>query len=368
MQRILHIIGKMDRAGAETMLMNLYRNIDRDKFQFDFVVFTDKKGDYDDEILDMGGQLVPIMGDNPFQRMKNLERFLKSHPEYKVVHSHTLLGNAFHVYAAKRAKVPFRISHSHNTLDKSSDSVVGKIYKFLAKNFIKKYSTDYIACGRMASDFLFDNNKNVLILPNSIDSEAFGIIGVENKDYLKELYDLDDSCLKLVQIGRLQPVKNHQFSIRLARILKKSNIDFKMFFVGQGELLEKVREEVEIANLNNNIILTGVREDVAKIMAGADLLLMPSLYEGFPVVLVESQAVGLPAILSDAISEEVDLDLGLIHFLPLEENLWLEKIKTIIPPKETLEEKLKIIYKKGFDIHSSVEIMEKLYSRSPGNV
>ena len=368
MQRILHIIGKMDRAGAETMLMNLYRNIDREKFQFDFIVFTNEIGDYDDEILQLGGKIIPIIGGSAFQRMKNLEQFLKSHPEYKIVHSHTLLSNAFHIYAAKKAKVPVRISHSHNTLDKSSDSLVGKIYKFLAKNFIKKYSTDYIACGQMASEFLFDDNKDILILPNSIDSRSFGKIGVENKNYLKELYNLNDGCIKLVQIGRLQQVKNHDFSIKLAKLLKQNNIDFKMFFVGQGELLENIEQEIIDSCLSDQIILTGVRKDVAKIMAGADMLLMPSLYEGFPVVLVESQAVGLPAIISDTISKEVDLDLGLVHFLPLEEELWIKKISSITQVKESLEDKLNKIYQKGFDIHSSVEIMEKLYSRFSDNV
>jgi Glycosyltransferase len=362
MQRVLHIIGKMDRAGAETMLMNLYRNIDREKFQFDFIVFTKDKGNYDDEILELGGKIIPLIEKNAFRRMKILEKFLISHPEYQIVHAHTLLSNAFHLFAAKKAKVPVRISHSHNTLDKSSNSIKGKIYKHFSKKMIKKYSTDFIACGQGAAEFLYDANDNVLILPNSVDSKYLNEVGQENKDYINNEFHVEENFLKLVQVGRLQEVKNHDFSIRLASLLKKKNIKFKMFFVGQGELLNTLKQKISDADLANDIILTGIRADVPKIMAGADVLLMPSFYEGFPVTLVETQSIGLPAVISDKISKEVDLDLGLIHFLALEEKLWFEKIINIKPIAGPTENKLEKIYKKGFDIYSSVEIMEKMYS------
>ena len=114
-KRVLHIIGKMDRAGAETMLMNLYRHIDRDQIQFDFVTFTYEEGDYDSEIIELGGKIIPIVGPNAISRMGRLARFLKDHPEYQIVHAHTLLSNAFHLIAAKIAGVKCFISHAHST-------------------------------------------------------------------------------------------------------------------------------------------------------------------------------------------------------------------------------------------------------------
>ena len=132
MKRILHIIGKMDRAGAETMLMNLYRSIDRSKFQFDFVTFTTDKGDYDDEILSLGGKIVPIVAKDSLGRMGKLYRFLKTQPEYNIVHSHVILNNAFQLTAASLAGVKMRISHSHSTSNGGKGAIVSA-YEKLAK-------------------------------------------------------------------------------------------------------------------------------------------------------------------------------------------------------------------------------------------
>ena len=138
--RVLHIVGKMDRAGAETMLMNLYRHIDRSEIQFDFITFTQEKGDYDDEILSLGGRIFPILANNSIERMFKLTSFLKQHSEYQIVHAHKLLNNAFHLLAAKKAGVPHRISHSHNTSN-GKFGIVANLYEKLAIYLNKNLST-----------------------------------------------------------------------------------------------------------------------------------------------------------------------------------------------------------------------------------
>jgi len=364
-KRILHIIGKMDRAGAETMVMNLYRTIDRSQFQFDFVVFSDEKGDYDEEIILLGGKIYMIAESNPIKRMVALKKLLLVNPEYQIVHCHTLFSNAFHLWAAKLANVPYRIAHSHNTSDQSKSKLVSTVYQNLSRKLIKKYATSYIGCGAAAAKFLFPQQKEVLFLPNAVDTNYFSQIGAIDKNYINNKFNTTNDCLKIIQVGRLQSVKNHIFSIKIVKELKRKGINFKLLFVGDGDLLSLIRETIEKENLNNQLLLLGVRDDIPQLMAGADVMLMPSLYEGFPVVLVESQSVGLPALISDTISPEVDLDVNLIEFESLDSNItdWTEKLISL-KTTEKINNQLRLqkLAEQGFDIHSSAKLLTNLYN------
>jgi glycosyltransferase EpsF len=363
MQRILHIVGKMDRAGAETMLMNLYRAIDRTEFQFDFVVFTDKPGDYDEEIKSLGGKIYIINKQNPITRMLALKNLLQRHPEYEILHGHTLLSNSFHVLAAKSANVPYRIVHAHST-SKTSGNYITYLYQKFSKRVIGKDATHYIGCGKAAAKFLFPGQKEVLMLPNSVDTAHFAEMGETNKNFLNNEFNLDESYLKIIQVGRLQVVKNHKFSIKLAKKLKEQDISFKMFFVGQGELHDDIKGQIHFADLQDEVLLLGLREDIPQIMAGADLMIMPSIYEGFPVVLVESQSIGLPSLISDSVSAEVDLNVHLIEFESLNSPLefWVEKILKIKNNKKLKKKvRLRRMAEQGFDIYCSVKVLTKLY-------
>ena len=286
MKRILHIIGKMDRAGAETMLMNLYRHIDRSKIQFDFITFTTDKGDYDDEIIAMGGKVIPILAKNSIGRFFKLQQFLKANPEYEIIHSHVLLNNAFHLMAAKSAGINHRISHSHNTSN-GTNSKLKKLYEIWAKKTIQKLATYRIACGIEAAQYLYGTADDVLILKNAIDLKNYMDIAINQKSYWDNIFP--HKGLKLIQVGRLTEVKNHEFSLKISKALKEQGFEFTFFIIGQGRLDNKIRDLINQYELSENVYLLGVREDVPELMAGADVMVMPSLYEGFPVVLVESQ-------------------------------------------------------------------------------
>ncbi|WP_026452207.1 glycosyltransferase [Aequorivita capsosiphonis] len=361
MQRILHISGKMDRAGAETMVMNLYRAINRKAFQFDFVVFSDKPGDFDSEIKSLGGKIYIIQEQNPIARMFALKNLLIDHPEYKIVHGHTLLSNVFHMWAAKEGGIKHRISHAHSTSDKARNGVVSKSYQLISKWGINRFATEYISCGQDAASFLFPYQKDVLLLPNAVDAVKLSRIGENQKEYIKEKFGF--SGFKIVQIGRLQDVKNHSFTIHLAEFMKQKGLDFKVYFIGQGPLEKEIRAEIAEKNLEDVIEMLGLRTDIPELMAGADAMLMPSLHEGFPVVLVESQAVGLPALISDTISAEVDLGLDLVKFLPLDAELeiWASTLMKIKNKTEDAEQRLDTIKKGGFDIAENVKKLEDIY-------
>lgn len=361
MKRILHIVGKMDRAGAETMLMNLYRAIDRTEIQFDFVVFTQEKGDFDDEIKSMGGKIIPIISKNPLDRMKELKQFLLKHKEYQIVHAHTLFSIGLHLRAAQQAGVKYRIAHAHSTNDSKLKSISGKIYKQLSYFLIKKHTTHYISCGLEAAKFLFPWKKDVLNLPNSIDINHWNTIGQNNKDYISKEFQYHG--LKIIQVGRLQPVKNHGFSLNLATYMQSKNIDFKLFIVGQGELKDEIQEKIIDKELENSVQLLGFRTDIAELMAGADVMLMPSFFEGFPVVLVESQAVGLRAVIADTISSEVDLGVGLVEFMSLDDDLEMWSQKILEKPTNLMDtqQRVKELTNQGFDINNNALQLSNLY-------
>lgn len=359
MKRILHIIGKMDRAGAETMLMNLYRAIDRHQIQFDFVVFTDKKGHYDDEIIALGGRVIPILATNNWQRMRGLVSFLGSHPEYDVVHCHMLLNSMFPLLAAKKAGVKMRIAHSHNTENRKY-GLKAKLYERLAKWTIAQTATHKIACGEAASAYLFPGAKDVWILLNGVDLED--LVHKQSKLTSRQFSHLGQ---KIIQVGRLSEVKNPFFTIEIAQELKKQNINAKIYLIGQGDLESDIQKRIEQLNLQNQIETMGVRSDVPDLMAEADLLLMPSFHEGFPVVLVESQAIGLPALVSTKVSKEVDLGVDLIQFLTINSAQdWIEKIKRIDSFKRlSSDERFDRLTEAGLNVKMNAQKLTYLYCK-----
>lgn len=363
MKRILHIVGKMDRAGAETMLMNLYRHIDRNKIQFDFVTFTDEVGDYDLEIKELGGDIVPIIANNPIDRMLKLQKFLRNSPEYDIVHAHMSLSNAFHLLAAKNAGVKHRISHSHNSSGNTS-TISRKIYQKWALLVNRKIANHKIACGELAANYLFGTTEDVFLLQNAVDIEQMIEVAKNSRHYITDKFG--DNKLKIIQVGRLIEVKNHKFSLEIAEKLKQKQIDFTLYIIGDGPLNIALSKEIEDKSLSEEIKLLGLRTDITELMAGADYMIMPSLSEGFPVVLVESQVVGLPTIVSEKVSPEVDLGLGLIEFLSIESvEKWVERLqqtRTSVCSEKEIMSKLSLA---GFDVSENAKKLTHFYTNLP---
>lgn len=364
MKRILHIVGGMNRAGAETMLMNLYRKLDTSKYQFDFVYFQDSKCDYDDEIIELGGRIFRIKNSNPISRTLNLTKLIKKEKPFHAVHCHMLFSNAFHVLSAYFSNIDMRIAHSHNTSDVNSKTFFGRLYQKISREMMRKFSTHFIACGDAAGEFLFPNNTNIKHLLNAIDVEEFSNNRITNRNFLKEEFNLGHDTIVITQIGRISPVKNHNFTINLAEYLVQKGHEFVVAIVGTGQLENKLFELVQEKNLNNYVKFLGIRSDIPNILAGTDVMIMPSFHEGFPVVLVESQATGVPSLISSNISSEVDMGLNLVNFANLDDgfSIWEIKLLEILKQKSlSSSERLEILSNKGFNINRSVKKLELIY-------
>jgi glycosyltransferase EpsF len=368
MKRILHVVGSMDRAGAETMLMNLYRAIDHREFQFDFLYLTNNECDYDKEIENLGGVIYRIPDSRYLKQINRfyhiIKLFMKLKP--KVVHGHTLYSSSLFMLLASICGVKGKFAHSHNTSSTRSNSLFGRVYGFCAKAIISKWSNNFIACGIQAGEFLFPNveAEKIQVFPNAINVNVFSKAGVEHKEYFSELYNVKKDCVKIIQVGRLQKVKNHKFSLAIAKELLIRDVSFKMYFIGDGAKKEEINSAISKLALSNHVTVLGVRTDIDKLMSGADVMLMPSLYEGFPVVLVESQTVGLPALISDVISPEVDLGVNLVNFLSLNESksVWCDKILELKAANEiSVEARINIVKNRSFDVTTNVSKLEALY-------
>lgn len=360
MKRILHIIGSMDRAGAETMLMNLYRVLDKKEYQFDFLYFTDKKTDYDDEILSLGGIIYRVNNRGFADRFIDTYIFLKKNKDFYAVHSHTLLNNGTNLLAAYLAGHERRISHSHSTSNGTNISISNILYYKFSKYLINTFSNGFIACGKEAGEYLYYKKSNFLFLPNAVNFDDFNI----TQSSIREEINVTNNTILICQIGRFLEVKNHIFTIELAKYMVLQDIDFHIVFVGDGLLKTKMIEKVTENELEHKITFLGKRKDIPTILKTADCMIMPSIHEGFPVVLVESQVAGIPSLISNNIAKEVDLGIDLIEFQSLSSGFdtWTKKLIEIKKFKKKDNSSLNKLKEKGFDIKSSLEILLKYYT------
>ncbi|MRH42688.1 glycosyltransferase [Aquibacillus halophilus] len=327
--RVLHVVVNMNRGGAETLIMNLYRNIDRSKVQFDFL--TCKQGIFDSEIVAMGGKVhrIPYLTDVGHLNYKRmLEEFFKTNNQYKIVHSHMDKMSGLVLRAAKKENIPVRIAHSHNT--RSEGALPSRTYKWYTGRYINNNATHLFGCSIMASKWLFGKRANeAFILKNGIDTFQFQYSSTRREKIRKEL-NINKDTLVLGHVGRFSSQKNHFFLLEVFANLIKNIPNTVLILVGDGSLKQKIIERIKKLNLDDKVKVLGVREDISLLLQSFDLFVFPSIHEGLPVTLVEAQGAGLPCVISDSITKEVDMEIGLVHSLPINDcSIWVKKITQI---------------------------------------
>lgn len=359
--RIAQIMGKWVGGGVEAVVMNYYRHIDRNKIQFDFICDEDSTCIPYEEIEKLGGKVILIP---PYQKVfkyhKELKRVLKE-GKYKIVHSHINTLSVFSLFAAKCAGVPVRIAHSHSTTNKKEKKkhLMKKIFKF----FSKLFATDYMACTEHAGRWMFGNKEfnegNVYILNNAIELNKYEYNEKIRIKKRKEL-NIDANTLVIGHVGRFVEQKNHKFLIDIFNELHKKNKNSILMLVGQGPLVQKMKEKVKKLNIEDSVLFLGQRKDVNELYQAMDIFLFPSLYEGLGMTVIEAQCSGLTCIASTEVPPIVKVTDKLI-FVSLNKNIasWISCIKTI--KKRSTCNYVKEIAKKGFDINIEVIKLEKYY-------
>ncbi|MDR4983676.1 glycosyltransferase family 1 protein [Bacillus cereus] len=357
--RVLHVVVNMNRGGAETLLMNLYRNLDRSKIQFDFL--TCKEGIFDEEIVELGGRVhrIPYITDvGHTGYMKALDKFFSSYQEYKIVHSHMDKMSGFVLRSAKKAGILIRIAHSHNT--QSEGGLAARAYKWYAGKSILTCATHLLACSNAAARWLFADQANTAeILKNGIECDKF-VFAPEIRRQVKEELQLHQDTFVVGHVGRFAHQKNHSFLIDVFVQLLKYKPNSILLLAGDGPLRLEFEKKIKTLSLQNSIKILGVRSDIERLMQVFDVFVFPSYHEGLPVTLIEAQGAGLPCIISDAITREVDLNTGLTNFQSINSfpGVWAREILKV---NNRIQNAKGMVRKGGYDIKESAIWIENFY-------
>lgn len=353
MERILQVVTLMGRGGIETMLMNYYRRMDREKIQFDFLVHRDFRADFDDEIEALGGRIYRIPAMNPASGSyrKALADFFRDHP-YRVVHCHLNYMSGVVLAAAKKAGVPVRIAHAHTAnMEPGWKQAVRRLCKYL----IPFTATHLLACSPNAGQAVFGRGS-VSILANAIDAAAFAPDEALRREVRAEL-GLGDA-FTVIHVGRMIYAKNHTFLLDVFRELLNMDPGAKLVSAGDGELRSEIEAQAA-AFPENTVHLLGARTDIPRLLQAGDVFAFPSRFEGMPVTMIEAQASGLPCIKSDTITEKCVVT-GLVQSLPIDDpKVWAEAI--LARKGQPRSDALADIQTSGYDITTAADKLTRFY-------
>ena len=355
--RILHIVQKMEAGGTQAFLMNLYRNIDRNKIQFDFLVEYEEKEFYDDEIISLGGKIFYTNFRktlNVIKFKKTLSNILKEHPEYKIVHIHATAIGKICTDTAKKCGVKTIIAHTHN------NSAV-KDWKYYPKILLRKLythgPTDFFACSEDAGRYTFKNKKFTVIY-NAIDINKFLFKQKVRKEFRKEL-NIEDKFV-IGNIGRLHKQKNQSFLIDVFNEIQKKKDSAVLLIIGKGPLKNELEEKVKNLGISSKVFFLENRKDIERIYQGMDVFVLPSLFEGLGIVAIEAQTSGLPVIASTGVAKEANITDN-IRNIDLNEPIdaWVEAIcKAKVKNRRSIED---IVRNSKFNIKNNAKFLQEFY-------
>ena len=364
--RVLEVYRQMGRGGAETMMMNLYRRMDKSIVQLDFVVHSSDPGYYSKEIERYGGRIYSV----PEFKIINIigyinawRKLLSAHPEWKVVHGHIGFPAAIYLLIAKQYGI-FTIAHSHS-VGPPEINIHNMLYKLFS------WPTRYVAncflgCSteagiarygdRIANSPLYEN------MPNAINLEDFSFCLSVRNEVRREL-GLQPNQLCIIHVGRITSAKNPPMLLAVFKAVIEQNPLAQCLWVGTGELESIYREEIERIGFQNRIRMIGSRSDIPRLLMAADCFLFPSLWEGLPVSVIEAQATGLPCVISDTISKEVMVS-DLIEWHSLSENAYLWASRCLYLASKYSNNRcspIAEIRSAGYDIKESADWLTKYY-------
>ena len=354
--RVLQVFGVMNYGGAENFIMNVFRNVDRSKILFDFVVHSNEEGKFDQEIKELGGTIYKcprFKGTNYLKYKKWWHLFFKEHPEYSIIHTHIRSTASIFLKIAKKYNLK-TISHSHST---SNGKGISSFVKRMLQKNICKYSDLCLACSIEAGKWLFGNkiinSEKFKIIKNGIDLEKYGLNTAVRARIRKEMRVLDEEIL-LVHVGRFHESKNHDFLLKVFYEISNYSQKYKLLLVGDGELRKHIENQIATYNIQKRVILVGNVSNVNDYLQASDCFVFPSKWEGLPMTVIEAQASGLPCLVSNRITNEVAVT-SLVEMLSIDDvSIWTKRI--IFNGFEKKDSKSEII-EAGYSIN---DVCEKL--------
>lgn len=326
--RVAQVMGKMLGGGVESVVMNYYRHIDRERVQFDFLVDADSALVPKEEIEFLGGRVFQVP---PYQRLAAYERELEQlfrAERWPIVHSHINALSVFPLRAAKRAGVRVRIAHSHSSAGK------GETAKNAAKTVLKRFSNVYpthrMACSRYAGEWLFGKGAKFEVVYNAIDLSRF-IFDTEARAQMRANLGLVGGQTAIGHVGRFAAQKNHGFLIEAFALAAHRRPDLVLILVGTGEVEALAKSWAAERGVADRVMFLGQRDDVDRLYQAFDAFALPSHYEGLGLVGIEAQRAGLLCFLSDQITREVDVT-STVRFLSIDDPaVWADALSEVEP-------------------------------------
>jgi len=364
--RILHVLGSTNLGGAESRIMDLYRHIDRDKIQFDFLVHSTKEGFFEPEIKQMGGNIYYLPSFRVYNYLKYKKAcrdFFTEHNEFAMAQGHMTSTASIYLPQAKRAGIPITIAHARSA--GVDVGIKGFITKLLRKNLYRK--CDYMfACSDLAAravfgDKRFEEGKTVFI-PNAVDINEF-VSNDSIRAQIRKEYGLENKFV-IGHVGRFHYAKNHEFLIEIFAELIKQKENAVLFLLGDGPRRAEMETKAKELGIANAVIFAGNKNPVAPFYQAFDAFLFPSRFEGMPGTVVEAQAAGLPCLISDSITKQVKAT-ELVQFLSLQENCktWASKFLRMIEEGDSsiTEGKKSTLLNSFYDVNYQVKCYEQFY-------
>lgn len=361
--RILMLFTILNRGGAETMVMNYYRNIDRKKVQFDFLVHREERGAYEDEIETLGGRIYRLIPLHPFtfrNYQHQISDFFDAHPEYKIIHGHCSESGYFIYKEASKRGIPVIIAHAHSMKALFDAKWFFRTY---FKHAMRKYVTQIFTCGEEAGVWLAGKelSAKAVLQRNAIDTKRY-LYNASKAAEMKEAIGIPADCQVIGHVGSFWKIKNQTFLIDVFRILHQRNPKTRLVMVGEGELRKELMQKVKDLHLENVALFLGTRSDVPDLLKAMDVFVFPSFGEGLSVAMMEAQCAGLPCVVSDGIPKEVAMT-DLVSFLSLKESVetWISSIEKVLSQKKDRTQYPAIITEKGYDIQKNAEWLQNYY-------
>lgn len=362
MVRILQLVSTLDKgSGVMNVLMNYNKNVINEGVVFDYLYFNESENSFKDEIISLGGKVIkfdkPTLGSKYKKYLNNI--FLKLDYKYTTLHIHEVYLAFMFSPIAKNNNIGNVITHSHTT--SYSDKLLSKIRNRILTHRIKHYADYYLSCSIAAGEFLYGKDflkdPKALVLNNAIDTVKFSY-SKQARERLRKEFNLENNYI-IGHVGRFNKQKNHNFLIDIFYEAYKKDNNIKLILVGEGPLRRDIEDKVLKLGIKESVSFLGNRDDVTDLLSLFDILLMPSLFEGLPLVGVEAQSAGLPVIFSDKITKEVVFDNAIVNKLT-DKASWIESIdnKPIVLNRELGKE---IMNKNSFDIKMESIKLAKFY-------
>ncbi|ABF41731.1 glycosyl transferase, group 1 [Candidatus Koribacter versatilis Ellin345] len=361
--RVLHVVGGLNVGGTETWLAKGMPFVDRERYEFDFLVFGDEDQHYARMVERAGGGVIRCSSpQNPVRFAISFLRVLRK-AKCDAVHAHVYCASGLVLMLAALAGVKVRIFHSHTAQDEHRGFGCRSIYFRVARALIRRFATRGIAVSAVAAAPIFPTNWEFVpekwrVSPTGIELAPFSDASV--RESVRRELNIPETATVVLHVGRFAPVKNHALLVKIAERAIRQRLEVVFVLVGDGPLRSQLELEVCARGLGRAFRFAGVRDDVARLLRAADVFVLPSLYEGFPLAYVEAQAAGLPCVISDAITPAADLIPERVVRLSVtdEPGIWAQVLldSAAIPDSELIAERFT-----EFSMEASMERMVECY-------